>query len=115
MERANTNSSAPGSVNYSTARRVENAGVQAPCERPAAQRREKSRELYSERPGDTPPLVALQRAMLSSDLQLRVCYCSIFDECWQSDLATLSLKPTPVKACQQPKVPFDQGLLKGRS
>lgn len=51
----------------------------------------------------------------SVDLQLRVCYCSIFDECWQSDLATLSLEPTPVKACQQPKVPFDQGLLKRRS
>ncbi|HXR93303.1 MAG TPA: hypothetical protein VN750_23805 [Steroidobacteraceae bacterium] len=64
---------------------------------------------------DAAPFVALQRAMLSCDLQLRVCYCSIFDECWQSDLATLSLKPTPVKACQQPKVPFDQGLLKGRS
>lgn len=53
---------------------------------------------------------ALSRAMLSRDLQLRVCYCSIFDECWQSDLTTLSLKPTPVAACIEPKVPFDQGL-----
>ena len=55
---------------------------------------------------------ALQKAALSHDLQLRVCYCSIFDECWQSDLTTLSLKPTPVQACVQPKIPFDQGLLK---
>ena len=26
---------------------------------------------------------ALQNAMLSRDLQLNVCYCSIFDECWK--------------------------------
>jgi hypothetical protein len=53
---------------------------------------------------------ALQRATLSRDLQLHVCYCSIFDECWKSDLTMLSLKPTPVQACVQPKVPFDQGI-----
>jgi hypothetical protein len=57
---------------------------------------------------------ALQRAMLSRDLRLQVCYCSIFDECWESDLNTLSLKPTPIHACVQPKVPFDQGILSGR-
>jgi hypothetical protein len=34
----------------------------------------------------------------------------VLDECWQSDLTTLSLKPTPVQACVQPKVPFDQGI-----
>jgi hypothetical protein len=67
------------------------------------------------RQSDNPAVFAvLQRAMLSSDLQLRVCYCSIFDECWQSDLTRLSLKPTPVQACVQPKVPFDQGILKDR-
>jgi hypothetical protein len=54
---------------------------------------------------------ALRRAMLSRDLQLIVCYCSIFDECWKSDLNTLSLSPARVKSCGQPKVPFDQGLL----
>jgi len=58
---------------------------------------------------------ALQRAMLSRDLQLHVCYCSIFDECWKGDLTTLSLKPTPVQACEQPKVPFDQGILNGKT
>ena len=52
----------------------------------------------------------LQRAMLSRDLQLNVCYCSIFDDCWQGDLTTLSLKPKPVQACLQPKVLFDQGI-----
>jgi hypothetical protein len=54
---------------------------------------------------------ALQRAVLSRDLQLNICYCSIFDECWKSDLTTLSLNPEPVPACVQPKVPFDQGLV----
>jgi len=54
---------------------------------------------------------ALQRAILSRDLQLNVCYCSIFDECWKSNLTTLSLKPEQVQACVRPKVPFDQGLL----
>jgi hypothetical protein len=58
---------------------------------------------------------ALQRAMLSRDLQLHVCYCSIFDECWKDDLTTLSLKPEPVPACVPPKVPFDQGILKGKT
>ncbi len=57
----------------------------------------------------------LQRVMISRDLQLRVCYCSIFDECWQSDLTTLSLEPTPVQACVPPKVPFDQGILNGKT
>jgi len=55
--------------------------------------------------------VALQRAMLSRDLQLNVCYCSIFDECWKDDLTTLNLKPPTVQACVPPKVPFDQGIL----
>jgi hypothetical protein len=57
---------------------------------------------------------ALQKAMLSRDLQLNVCYCSIFDECWKSDLTKLSLKPESVRACVPPKVPFDQGLLSGK-
>ena len=57
---------------------------------------------------------ALLRAILSRDLQLHICYCSIFDECWKSDLTTLSLKPEPVQACVQPKVLFDQGILNGK-
>jgi len=59
--------------------------------------------------------VALERAMISRDLQLNICYCSIFDECWKSDLTKLSLKPEPVQACVQPKVPFDQGILNGKT
>jgi hypothetical protein len=62
-------------------------------------------------PASPAAFAALQRAVVSHELQLNVCYCSIFDECWKSDLTTLSLKPEPVQACVQPKVPFDQGLL----
>ncbi|HEY4212622.1 MAG TPA: hypothetical protein VGM84_14170 [Steroidobacteraceae bacterium] len=58
-----------------------------------------------------PVFAALKEAMLSRDLQLNVCYCSIFDECWKSDLTKLSLKPQPVKECSRPKVQFDQGVL----
>jgi hypothetical protein len=56
---------------------------------------------------------ALQRAMVSRDLHLNICYCSIFDDCWKADLTLLSLKPDPVQACVQPKLPFDQGILSG--
>lgn len=54
---------------------------------------------------------SLQRAVLSRDLKLNICYCSIFDECWKSDLTTLNLQPERVEACVRPKVPFDQGIL----
>jgi hypothetical protein len=64
---------------------------------------------------DNPAAFAiLERAMISRDLQLRVCYCSIFAECWKSDLTKLSLEPTPVKACVAPQIPFDQGILDGK-
>ena len=54
----------------------------------------------------------LQRAMLSRDLQLNICYCSIFDECWKNDLTALNLKPEPIKVCVPPNVPFDEGIPK---
>jgi hypothetical protein len=46
---------------------------------------------------DPAAFTTLQRVMLSPDLQLNVCYCSIFDECWQGDLTTLSLTPEHVQ------------------
>jgi hypothetical protein len=64
-------------------------------------------------PSSPPVFDALKQAILSRDLQLNVCYCSIFDECWKSDLATLSLKPAPVQVCVPPKVPFDQAIRSG--
>lgn len=57
---------------------------------------------------------ALQKAMISRDLQLVVCYCSIFDECWKADLTAFSLKPAPADRCEQPAVPFDDGLMQTR-
>jgi hypothetical protein len=73
-----------------------------------------TRFLEFSKSADPAVFAALQRAMLSHDLQLNVCYCSIFDECWQSDLTTLSLKPRQVEACTLPKVPFDEGILNGK-
>jgi hypothetical protein len=63
---------------------------------------------------DPAVFAALQQAALSRDLQLNVCYCSIFDECWQGDLTALSLKPKQVEACTLPKVSFDQGISSGK-
>jgi hypothetical protein len=36
---------------------------------------------------------------------LRACYCSVFDECWISNLRTMAPKPTA--SCPTPKVPFE--------
>jgi hypothetical protein len=71
---------------------------------------DESRFLEFSKPADPAVFAALQQAVLSRDLQLNVCYCSIFDECWQSNLVALSLKPRQVEACTLPKVSFDQGF-----
>lgn len=57
----------------------------------------------------------LKSVMLSRNLQLIVCYCSIFDECWKDDMTTLSLTPPRVKSCERSQVPFDQGHLDRRT
>jgi hypothetical protein len=75
---------------------------------------ENVRFLQFSKAADPAVFSALQRASLSPDLQLNICYCSIFDECWQGDLTTLNLKPKHVDACVAPKVPFDEGFLKGK-
>ena len=72
------------------------------------------RFLEFSKPADPAVFAALQQAVVSRDLQLNVCYCSIFDECWQSDLTTLSLKPKQVEGCTLPKVSFDQGISSGK-
>ena len=38
----------------------------------------------------------------------RVCYCSVFDECWVLDERSPTLRPEPVKACPVPKVMFKE-------
>jgi hypothetical protein len=47
-------------------------------------------------------VAAFDRAL--TDVAMRVCYCSVFDECWQSDLR--QLHPEGVKQCAVPKVMF---------
>ncbi len=75
---------------------------------------ENIRFLQFSKAADPAVFSALQRAMFSPDLQLNICYCSIFDECWQGDLTMLNLKPKHVDACVVPKVPFDEGFSKGK-
>jgi hypothetical protein len=48
----------------------------------------------------------LSAASPMNEVTMRLCYCSVFDECWVSDLRTLN--PEPAQACPAPKVPFDQ-------
>ena len=73
-----------------------------------------ARFLEFSKQADPAVFAALQQAALSGDLQLNVCYCSIFDQCWQSDLTLLSLKPKQVEACTLPKVSFDEGFSNGK-
>jgi hypothetical protein len=39
------------------------------------------------------------------DIAWKVCYCSVFDECWLSDMRTMH--PPTVKECPPPGVPFE--------
>jgi len=38
-------------------------------------------------------------------ISFRGCYCSVLDECWVNDLQ--GLKPTPVKVCPKPALPYE--------
>ncbi len=49
---------------------------------------------------------ALNHDRISEDLNIDVCYCSVFDDCWSEDVVALSLKPRPVSQCLTPAVPF---------
>ena len=48
----------------------------------------------------------LNRARISRDLSVNVCYCSVFDDCWTEDVVRFTLQPHPVDHCTQPKVPY---------
>lgn len=39
-------------------------------------------------------------------LAVNLCYCSVFDECWTSDIVRMSLRPTRVERCAAPPVPY---------
>jgi hypothetical protein len=55
--------------------------------------------------GDT--VSRLNEARNSSDLTINVCYCSVFDQCWTTDVARYSLNPRPVEKCVPPAIGYD--------
>jgi hypothetical protein len=52
--------------------------------------------------GMAPLFHALNAARLK--VEYRICYCSVFDECWLSNLRTMT--PKVVANCPEPKVPY---------
>ncbi len=48
----------------------------------------------------------LNEGSIGANAQLRVCYCSVFDECWLTDFQTL--RPKSVQQCPVPPVAFTQ-------
>jgi hypothetical protein len=48
----------------------------------------------------------LDKARLSRDFSIDICYCSVFDECWTDDIARMTLRPRRVERCEQPPVPY---------
>ena len=74
-----------------------------------------ARFLEFSKQADPAVFAALQQAALSGDLQLNVCYCSIFDQCWQSDLTLLSLKPKQVEACDVAESVVRSGFLERKA
>ena len=64
---------------------------------------EVSRLFVIPREGDTAALAARFNAAYPK-LKMRACYCSVFDECWLSNLETLH--PQPAASCPKPDVAF---------
>lgn len=58
-------------------------------------------------PGQFTPEQVQTIRVESAKIQARVCYCSVFDECWVLDQRK-SNRAEPVKACTVPKVMFGQ-------
>jgi hypothetical protein len=48
----------------------------------------------------------LNAVRFGPQLALDICYCSVFDECWNADVARMSLTPRRVDRCLAPPVPF---------
>ncbi len=56
----------------------------------------------------TPEQNAAMRA-LAPHVNTRVCYCSVFDECWVRGGPTGDARPRSVDRCELPKVRYDNG------
>jgi hypothetical protein len=50
---------------------------------------------------------ALNSDRISKRLDVNICYCSVFDECWGGDITQFTLHPRPVAKCAPSKTPFD--------
>jgi hypothetical protein len=46
-----------------------------------------------------------------SKVNTRVCYCSVFDECWTRGGPDGDARAKPVKRCEMPKTPYQNGSL----
>ncbi|HEX4157575.1 MAG TPA: hypothetical protein VHY79_03805 [Rhizomicrobium sp.] len=55
---------------------------------------------------DEPAWSALNRARISPELSVDVCYCSVFDQCWTEDIVRFSLKPREVERCLAAAIPY---------
>ena len=50
---------------------------------------------------------ALNSGRTSSKLDVNICYCSVFDECWAGDITEFTLHPKRVASCHASRTPFD--------
>lgn len=59
---------------------------------------------FRETPQNRPQLLAVNAARRAGRIETRLCYCSVFNDCWlaQSDDPT----PNPVKSCVAPATPY---------
>jgi hypothetical protein len=56
--------------------------------------------LTAERPVTSPALINAFRTKARQSIDVHLCYCSIFDECWTTTFQNPPLQPTPVKQCK---------------
>jgi hypothetical protein len=61
------------------------------------------------RPDPEHPELAMRFAQALRHVSFRGCYCSVLDECWQSDL--VDSRVTKARQCPEPGHPFDSGGL----
>jgi hypothetical protein len=45
-------------------------------------------------------------ARISANMNLNICYCSVFDECWKADVVRITLRREQVERCEPPAVTF---------
>lgn len=59
--------------------------------------------LTVQQPTSSPELIAAFSGPARAKIDVSVCYCSIFDECWTVDTRSADGQPRDVKACPLPK------------